>query len=223
MTDPEADWPVLRVSDSDIDTPEDPDRSRAVPLRPAEPERPPRRLPAVPLRWCVAAAVTALLAAGAAVGFAGYRARTITSVQRVAPPPGGVDAAGCPPGDTCTALSGAYSGLAQALTAHLPGSVVLFSSELVDSGATAWARRLRIVQLPESGVRVLAVVQCRPDQPPVQPSRRNLAGSGPAVAVLVRPVGTGCALSLVADVPAGQPVPAAALLAIAADPDTAIG
>lgn len=217
MNEPQEHWTELRISDSDIDAPEDGDSAR-IWTRPTEPEPAvPRR--GFPLSWCVAAALGALLAAGGAVAFAEHRGRTITTVARVAPPAGGLDAGGCPRGDTCSALDGLYGGLSQAMDTRLPPNELLFSSEMIDNSTAASARRLRIVQL-DSGVRVLAMNQCRPDRPAVTRWSQNLTGVGPTLAVLIEPTANGCNLAVLADVPAGVAVPTAALQALVADPDS---
>lgn len=220
-------WPELRVSEGAIDGP-DAD-FRVVRVSPpvdsvaaTDPGSGSAR-PGLGLRWCAGLAAATLLASAGAVGFAAHRGRTETTVRTVPAPAAGVDAGGCPRGDTCSALDGLYGGLAEAMNLHLPGNQQLFSTEMIDNSASSSTRRLRIVQLTDSGIRVLAISQCRPDRASIRSWSSGLSGTGPGLAVLVRSTGAGCSLALLAQVPAGTPVPAAALRAVAADPNASGG
>jgi hypothetical protein len=227
----EPDSPPLRITDSAIDAPED-----------ADPAEPPAELAATPLigpptespveppagrvepgrgiglGWCAGVAAVALVAATAGLAFAEHRGRTVTSVRYQDAPVHTVDAGGCPNGDNCSPLDGLYDGLAAAIAGDLPDARELYAGELLDTTTSQVNRHVRIVALAGSGIRVAVLTQCRPGDEIATSRDSGLTGTGPELAVVIRPSGPGCSIAVLADVPAGARVPAAALLRLAADP-----
>ena len=78
---------------------------------------------------------------------------------------------------------------------------------------------MRIVELGSSHVKVAVLTQCRTGNM-AGPSRTSgLTGRGPKLAAVIRPYAGGCSIAVLADVPAGVPVPASELEALATNPE----
>lgn len=206
-------WPELRVTDNDIDAPDE--VASSAELTPPIEKRP--SAPGIPLRWCATAAVLALVAAVGSALFVEHRGRTITTVSYQDSPVHTIDAGGCPHGDTCSPLQGLYGGLTEAIETHFPDAQSLFGNEMIDAGTDGVSRNIRIVQVSDSRITVAAVSQCRPDKS-LPPSRdQGLTATGPTEVLVVRPTGPGCSIAVLAEVPAGVAVPQAELIALAED------
>jgi len=220
---PEPEWPHLRITDQPIDAPDEagPEaRLVDIPATGGSVEtvlaRPHRKWS---LRWGVLASALATLGLVASVGFAVHRTRTITTTTLRPPAPAGVDAAGCPRGDNCSPTLGFYTLLLDTLTKPLPGASGVLAADTYDASQQATLRSVRLFRLPH-GVVVTAISQCRPDATAMPSWSQNLSGRGPALVVLVRPGRpVGCATAVLAQVPAGVPVPVAELTALATRPD----
>lgn len=208
-------WPELRVTDSDIDAPED--AEQVEPVAPSVDVPEPTHRHGVPLAWCAGLAAAALALAVGSVAYVGHRGRTITSVRYENSPVHAIDAGGCPTGENCSPVNGIYGGLAEAVQAHFPDAQTLFANAMIDTSSSGVSRNIRIMQLADPAVTMSVLTQCRPDRATPPNRVQGLTATGPTMAVIVRSFAPNCSIAVVADVPAGHAVPVDQLVALAED------
>jgi hypothetical protein len=171
----------------------------------------------VPVRWCALLALVALgLAAGGGALLNSRRDRTVTSTQVRYEHPNGVDLSGCPRGDVCMPLPAPEAALGRQLPPELARGTTLTGSLLLDT-STSTSTTIRTLQvLSTAGLTVTVTGQCIAGAAPVPARELQSAPGGPARAApdgptevaLVRPGRhPGCSVALLAQVPAGKPVP----------------
>ena len=148
------------------------------------------------------------------------QSRTIVST-RVVSSPGQATAnlTGCPVGAACSWSQLPDGGPLFHAVQHLLPSVAVVQAESVYDNGTAREYLVRLVAGTPDGIQLTVTATRDPAGRAVPGWRSALPGQGPAdIALVVPGRRPGTAVAVTATVPAGVPVPAAALRQLAADP-----
>ncbi|HJQ02373.1 MAG TPA: hypothetical protein VJ851_12290 [Jatrophihabitans sp.] len=211
----------MTTYDAEQDWPSDPDWRSTDHIELTDPDESadrPRR--SIPLRWGLTAA--GLAAVGALAGGVLYvhQTRTIVST-RVLSSPGQATAnlTGCPVGAACSWSQLPDGGPLFHAVQHLLPTVTVVQAEAVYDNGTAREYLVRLVAGTPDGIQ-LTVIATRDRAGRAVPDWRSaLPQQGPAdIALVVPGRRPGTAVAVTATVPAGVPVPAAALQTLATDP-----
>lgn len=176
---------------------------------------------AIRLRWCAAALALALLTASAATGLYLHRLRPVTVTGLPGRSTGRATAAltGCPPGRECNFQQDASSELLVLAQQFFPGARQLQAAIVSDPETAIDYRASTVIRTP-SGITVSILAEHSASDERVPAWQSPFPVTGPAAVVLVVPGSQpGYSVAVSAQVPAGLPVPAAALRQLAVDPD----
>jgi hypothetical protein len=180
----------------------------------------PRPQRSIPLRWGLAAVGLAAVGALAAGLLYVRQGRTVVST-RVVSSPGQATAnlTGCPVGAACSWSQLPDGGSLFHAVQHALPTVAVVQAESVYDNGTAREYLVRLVAGTPDGIQLTVTATRDPAGRVVPDWRSALPGHGPAdIALVVPGHRPGTAVAVTATVPAGVPVPAAALLQLATDP-----